>query len=308
MMLPMADIRIVPRGPFSLAAASRFLAGFGPTRRDDPDPEGRLHLAFSLDGSGEPAGVSLSQPEPEGAIVGEVVGDAAPDAVRRQAERILSLDLDGSGFAEILGSEPVLGRISRDLGGLRPVQFPSPFEAAVWAVLSQRTRMAQAAAARRRLAERLGAELTIDMKVRVCFPAPGSLLEVGPTTGIPVVKAEWIRGLAQAALDGRLDADRLRAMDAEEALLELRALPGVGAFSAELILVRGAGAPDVLPHAEPRLRAAAALAYDLPAPPDDAQLRGLAEPWRPYRSWAALLLRARLAEETGPAVSRRGRR
>ena len=60
---------------------------------------------------------------------------------------------------------------------------------------------------------------------------------------------------------------RERRLVGEEALLELRDLPGVGAFSSELILVRGAGAPDVLPAAEPRVRAAVRLAYGLAGDP-----------------------------------------
>lgn len=291
----MSGFTIVPRGPFSLAAASRFLAGFGPARRDDPDPDGRLHLAFALDGSGQAVGVSLSQPGAH--VEGAIVGDAPAGAVTAQVARILSLDIDGAAFEAVLGSDPALARASRESGGLRPVQFSSPFEAAVWAVLTQRTRMTQAATAHRRIAERHGDSLTIDARVRVAFPAPLSLTGVAPMTGVPTVKAEWIRGLAAAALEGRLDAGRLRELDTDEALDELSRLPGIGPFSAQLVLVRGAGAPDVLPGAEPRLGRAVALDYGLPGPPSDAELREISERWRPYRSWAALLLRARLAAE-----------
>jgi DNA-3-methyladenine glycosylase II len=71
----------------------------------------------------------------------------------------------------------------------------------------------------------------------------------------------------------------------------------VGQFSAELILVRGAGAPDVVPSAEPRVREAARLLYDLPGEPGLPELTRIAEAWRPLRSWVCVLLRARLAEE-----------
>lgn len=54
----------------------------------------------------------------------------------------------------------------------------------------------------------------------------------------------------------------------------------------------GAGAPDVLPAAELRLRRAVRLAYNLPREPDDAELRSRAERWRPFRAWVAVLLRA----------------
>ncbi|MGI8941002.1 MAG: hypothetical protein ACR2H7_03775 [Actinomycetota bacterium] len=57
-------------------------------------------------------------------------------------------------------------------------------------------------------------------------------------------KVEQLHAVARAALEGRLDATRLRARPRAEALAELRHLPGIGDFFAELILVRGAGDPD----------------------------------------------------------------
>ena len=46
----------------------------------------------------------------------------------------------------------------------------------------------------------------------------------------------------------------------EQAIAQLGQLPGIGAFSAELVLLRGASAPDEIPRHEPRLARAVALA------------------------------------------------
>ncbi|MBM7805399.1 3-methyladenine DNA glycosylase/8-oxoguanine DNA glycosylase [Geodermatophilus bullaregiensis] len=72
-------------------------------------------------------------------------------------------------------------------------------------------------------------------------------------------------------------------MPAGEARAAVRELPGIGPFSADLVVVRGAGAPDVLPTAEPRLTASLAELYGL-TDPSPAGLAALAERWRPYRS------------------------
>ena len=76
---------------------------------------------------------------------------------------------------------------------------------------------------------------------------------------------------------------------------ELQELPGIGPFSAELILLRGAGHPDVFPRQERRLHLAMAAAYDLADPTID-ELVAIADSWRPYRTWSAFLLRARWEE------------
>ena len=59
-------------------------------------------------------------------------------------------------------------------------------------------------------------------------------------------------------------------------------MPGIGPFSAGLILLRGAGPPDLLPLREPRLRRAVAMACGLDEPPSSRELERLATRWRPY--------------------------
>jgi len=95
-------------------------------------------------------------------------------------------------------------------------------------------------------------------------------------------------------------------MPHEEAMADLKKLPGIGDFSAGLTLLRGAGAPDAVPGQEPRLARAVALAYGLPGPATPEQLREISESWRPYRTWVTLLLRTRLEYETGEITGRQG--
>jgi len=87
-----------------------------------------------------------------------------------------------------------------------------------------------------------------------------------------------------------LDAAALRAMPAEEALKQLQLLPGIGRFSAELILIRGAGHPDVFPRGESRLHEIMRDAYHLPDA-GVAELAEIAETWAPFRSWVSFLFR-----------------
>jgi 3-methyladenine DNA glycosylase/8-oxoguanine DNA glycosylase len=66
-------------------------------------------------------------------------------------------------------------------------------------------------------------------------------------------RVAWLRAIAQAALDGQLDASRLAAMAPADALTDLRTLPGIGPIYATLILLRATGVTDVLTATEPRL-------------------------------------------------------
>jgi DNA-3-methyladenine glycosylase II len=284
-----------PRGPFSLERSRRSLEGFGPAAHAPaPEPD-HLHLAVVPDGAATAGGACVRCDGD--ALVLETFGAADPRATRVQVERMLSLDVDASGFDAVGARDPVVGGLRARYDGLRPVGFPSPFEAGVFFLLSHRVRMGQAAAVKARLRDELGERVDVHGDERAAFPAPARIAALESFAGVPEAKLERLRALARAALEGRLDGARLRAMAPEEATAELRELPGVGPFTADGIVVRGAGAPDHVPLAEPRLARAVALAYDLEAPAGPDQLGALAEGWRPFRSWVAVMLRVQLEDE-----------
>jgi DNA-3-methyladenine glycosylase II len=283
----------VPGGLFSLASSIRFLEGFTPAAYTSPG-DAVLELAFAVEGSWETVGVRVRQ---DGAdVTAEVVSPESPRAelmtsVQAQVERILSLDVDGSGFPAVGERDPVVAGLQQRYPGLRPVGFWSPYEAAAWTIIGHRIRVGQAAAIKARMARELGEPVALGDRMVHAFPAPARLASLDSFPGLAGRKPEWLRSLAMATLDGQLDAARLRGLPRETALKELKKLPGIGDFSAELILLRGAGDPDAVAYHEPRLALAVADAYGLPGPATPEQLAEISENWRPYRTWVTLLLR-----------------
>jgi DNA-3-methyladenine glycosylase II len=305
----METFTLVPRGPFALAASIGFLEGFTPAWYSGA-ADGVLELAFPVEGSWRTAGVRVRQDD-GGPVTAEIVspGDPGPDLVaevRPQVERILSLDVDGTGFPAVGERDPVVGEAQAKYPGLRPVGFWSAYEAAAWTIIGHRIRITQAAAVKARMAEQLGDPVSFGDRVVHAFPAPQRLAELDTFPGLAGRKPEWLRSVARAALDGQLDAARLRAMPHEEAMADLKKLPGIGDFSAGLTLLRGAGFPDAVPGAEPRLARAVTQAYGLPGPATPEQVKEISERWRPYRTWVTLLLRTQLEYETGEITGRPG--
>ena len=101
-----------------------------------------------------------------------------------------------------------------------------------------------------------------------------------------------LHAVASAALAGMLDPALLRSQPVNEALGSLKEIDGIGPFSAELILVRGAGASDVFPSQEKRLHKIMRDLYQLPEA-TATDLGTIAEGWKPFRSWVGFHLRAR---------------
>ena len=229
----METFTLVPRGPFSLAASIRFLEGFTPAWYSSP-ADAELELAFAVEGSWRTVGVRVNQAGAE--VTATIVSPARPGAdlvaeVRPQVERILALDVDGWGFPAVGERDPVAGELQRRYPGLRPVGFWSPYEAAAWTIIGHRIRITQAAAIKARMAERLGEPVSFGGRVVHAFPSPQRLAGLDAFPGLAGRKPEWLRSLARAALDGQLDAARLRAMPPEEALADLKTLPEIGRAS-----------------------------------------------------------------------------
>lgn len=281
-------------GPYSFAASIQFLTTFSPTRGSAGESDGHLHLAFVPDGQEEAVGVCLHAEEQ--GVRGTVYGESETSAVERQVARILSLDIDATRYAEVGERDPVIGELQQRYAGLRPTLFYSPYEAAVWSILSQRVQLRQAAAVKQRMAEELGTRVNIHGDSQQAFPAPSRLIELNYFRGLFGRKPEYLQEIGHAALDGRLDAERLRALPPDEALAEIRKLPGVGEFSSNLILIRGVGIPDAPVPREPRLLRALSLAYSLGGEPSEADVDRISEAWRPYRAWVTFLLRRMLSD------------
>jgi DNA-3-methyladenine glycosylase II len=287
-------------GSFDLAASARFLEGFTPAARPDAaQRQGELRFAFPSAPSWRPVGVVVRQSGPDAPVLVRAYGDPSDvDSAVGHARRILSLDVDGSGFPSVGRRDPAVAELQRRYPGLRPVAFHSPYEAACWTIIGNRIRITQAAAIKDRLAHRLGTMVDVDGVELPTFPAPRALLELDAIPLVNEVKSTRLKAVAAAALAGELDADTLRALPTDQALERLRRIPGIGPFSAELTLLRGAGHPDGFPTAERRLHDEMTSAYALHNP-SHAELAAIAEAWRPYRTWVALLFRTRRELETG---------
>jgi DNA-3-methyladenine glycosylase II len=290
---------ITPAGEFSLAESALF--GFGQRMRPAGvgqrlrQFDGVMRLAFCLDGHHDQVGVELRQDE---RVVHAVVhGPGELDAIQRQVARVLSLDHDARGFAEVGQRDLVIGRLQRATGGLRPPLFYSPYEAAVWSVLSARRPGWQMAGVRAELSEAHGAVFELAGERLAALPTPSQLLAVEAFPGIDADRVAQMHGAARAALDGQLDVAALQALGPQGAMAEVQRIKGIGPFYAELIVIRAIGFVDVLPRNEPKALELVRELYHLPALPSQVQFEAIAEAWRPWRTWATVLLRA-----AGPRV------
>jgi AraC family transcriptional regulator of adaptative response / DNA-3-methyladenine glycosylase II len=111
--------------------------------------------------------------------------------------------------------------------------------------------------------------------------------------GLPAVRAESVRAFARAYA-----AEEIRiapGCDLAELTGRLEGLPGIGAWTAQMIALRAASHPDAFPSGDLGLRKAAArLAGDGARAMDARQLEEMSQAWQPHRALAAMHLWASL--------------
>ena len=223
--------------------------------------------------------------EPEQHRVQVRVADSLAPQLPRVIARVRAwLDLD----ADPAAIHAVLGADFPALAGLRVPGTLDGLELAVRAVLGQQVTVAAARTLTTRLVERFGTPLAtpIDGLTRL-FPTPAALAaasgdELGQL-GLVRQRQAAIHALAQAVSSGQIrlhaGADVAATMDA------LKALPGIGAWTADYIALRALRWPDAFPAGDVALQKALS--------PDGQRLtaraaEGRAERWRPWRAYAVI--------------------
>ncbi|UJA19841.1 DNA-3-methyladenine glycosylase 2 family protein [Thermoleophilia bacterium SCSIO 60948] len=285
-MSPGRSIRLTPSGEFSFEEAAGF--SFGPRT---PDADGdRLRLVFVCDDLTSTL-AAVVRPEPDGSLRCELAGSGSDEQARTQIGRILALDHDATEWRRVADSDPKLAELRAKRPGARPVLFHSPYEAAAWSIISLRRGRTQGQNLRARIADALGEKIEIEGETLTAFPTPERLLEADSSIqGLDPNRAERVRGVARAALEGELEPELLRSMEPEQAIEHLTRIDGLGPYYAGLVLVRSSGTADALPVKEKKLLAATARLYGKRSLTDSG-LAKLAERWRPFRTWAGVLIR-----------------
>lgn len=159
--------------------------------------------------------------------------------------------------------------------GDAPAQFRSVVEGCCWFVISQRTPQSVGRALQRRIRDSVGRHITVDGHRHVAFPSLAEILALWPVELGDLLrnqrKGEYLFGLLSAV--DRLGEDWLREAPYAEAYAALRAVRGVGEFTASAVMLRALGRMDgpVPPLAQ--IADAAATVYGHPVDPQEIQRR-----------------------------------
>jgi AraC family transcriptional regulator, regulatory protein of adaptative response / DNA-3-methyladenine glycosylase II len=197
---------------------------------------------------------------------------------------LLDLDADPEAVDEQLAVDPVLRPRVRKSPGRRVPRGVDGDEIAVRIVLGQQISTAAARTHAARLVARHGDPLLEpDGGLTHLFPTAESLEKVG--SALPADRRRTVSALARALAGGQLTLGP--GTDRHEAMTALDELPGIGAWSSQMIAMRALGDPDAFPVSDLGVRRGAE-ALGLPGSP--AALSKHSDPWRPWRAYAVQYL------------------
>jgi DNA-3-methyladenine glycosylase II len=216
---------------------------------------------------------------PSGPVVWEVTSDTPPRGPVRLRlhgpahgasrwgsllRRMLGCDVKLRGFYDVAAQIPVLAELAERFRGLKPPRFASLWESLVSAIAFQELSLASGMAAIAKLVRRR--VRSVAFRGFELYPFPGAVMVRGlrerdlRACGFSAAKVRSLRAAATAVLDGALREDELERLSDEEAAERLCRVPGVGPWTASLVLLRGLGRLSAFPAgdsgAERRLHAA----------------------------------------------------
>lgn len=202
----------------------------------------------------EPVHVRVAQTASDAVLFG--ARSRSPEAARYGIERMrfaLGVDDDLNGFYREFAGDPLIGRSVRARPWLRVRRRPEPFEALAWAICEQLIEFERAAAIQRRIVAAMGSRWDgwdgddCDRLLRD-VPSAGTLAGAAPARlesfDLSESRARLLVRVAREVVYGRVD---LHDPDHERAWRRLRAIPGIGSWTVEMLALKGQGRHDQLP-------------------------------------------------------------
>ncbi|MCL6633213.1 MAG: DNA-3-methyladenine glycosylase [Alicyclobacillus herbarius] len=214
--------------------------------------------------------------------------------IRERIQRMFSTQIMVSDFYEHMLRLPKWPQLVERLYGLRPIQDADLFESMVKIIIGQQLNVQFAATLVDRLVDLGGEFVEWNGTLLPVFPSPeqvaGWAYEQLRARSFSQRKAECVIDFARLVVNGNVDLEGLWKMSDDQIYEQLIPLRGIGRWTVECFLLFGLGRPDILPAADIGVQNAVQRLYGMDQRPKEEDVRRLAEPWAPWRSYATYYL------------------
>lgn len=239
-------ISLTAKAPFDFQQSLKFVKRFCNSAGSSAvDGDALLHAAIF---NGKALVVAIRTADEPNELHVEVVGGDEPSKLdtQRIADYLtdyLSLNDDLTHFYSVASKDRRFKLVLEKLFGYHQARFPTPLESAVWAILSQGTPQVLARKLMANVAGRYGQVVSIHDVGLQAFPEPATFINAPTGELRDLIASERKAVSIKAAATAFAGVERSWLAEAPYEFVEswLREIPGIGEWSASLIMLRGLG-------------------------------------------------------------------
>ncbi|WP_025027877.1 DNA-3-methyladenine glycosylase family protein [Caldalkalibacillus mannanilyticus] len=219
----------------------------------------------------------------------------ARDTVAAYIWEWFDMDKDIGLFYKMAKKDEILSRLVHTYHGLRIMCIPDLFEALTWAIIGQQINLTFAYTLKQRFIEEHGDSLVFEGETYWLYPTHEKIaaLEVEDLRELKFStrKAEYVIGVAKAMANGELKKEELQKLqdsqDIRQALMNSR---GIGAWTADYVIMKCFRRPDAFPIADVGLHNALKLQLGRECKPTIEEIKELGSKWEGWQAYATFYL------------------
>lgn len=204
----------------------------------------------------------------------------------------LHSDLDK--FYQMANEDQVLKGIAQKYYGLRMIGIPDLFEALTWAIMGQQINLSFAYLLKKRFVEEYGKSLTFEGETYWIYPTYEDIANVNVedlrNLQFTTRKAEYIIGIAKTMVNNEMTKEGLKKKDYHDLHTQLMKIRGVGAWTADYVIMKCLHQNSAFPIADVGLHNALKFQLGLEQKPTIHEIKALAANWEGWQAYATFYL------------------
>ncbi|MGD6830700.1 DNA-3-methyladenine glycosylase family protein [Sutcliffiella halmapala] len=197
-------------------------------------------------------------------------------------------------FYDMADIDEVLQEIVHKYRGLRIICIPDLFEALTWAIIGQQINLTFAYTLKKRFVEHFGECLIFEGNTYWLFPDFETIahIEIADLRKLQFTsrKAEYITGVAKAMTSGHLTKEALLQQDYQQVKKSLMAIRGVGAWTADYVMMKCLHHTTAFPVADVGLHQAIKQQLGLERKPTIEEIVKMSTTWEGWQAYATFYL------------------
>ena len=207
--------------------------------------------------------------------------------ISRNLDWIFSFSQDLTALYTFMDKNPILRDLKLKFFGLKAGSIGTTvFESLIKSIIQQQISIRVAFSITNKMVTRFGEQTEAEDTIYYDFPTPKRLaeatLEEIRQCGLSWRKAEYIKGIADQAVDGEFDSEGLRLLSNEQVVETLKKFRGVGTWTAEMVLSAGLKRNACIPAGDLGVRRTFSRFYSDERTLSETEVRKIAEEWREF--------------------------